>query len=95
MKESMFQKELTLINQTDCHYWYVKEIGYKFQQCVCNKYNDISMITYDLENIPILTVKCVNYRYVLLNRLKMMQLAGKIIPSQMIKAHYEYGFWCK
>ena len=38
-------------------------------------------MTYELENIAILTVKCVHYRYGLSNRLKMMQLAGKIIPS--------------
>ena len=86
MKELMLEGiDINKSNQSKeskiCHYWYVKEIGYRFQQCVCNKYNDIFMMIYELENIAIPTVKCVDYRYVLSNRLKIMQLAGKIIPS--------------
>ena len=44
MKELTFQKELTLKNPTDkkkkkecviCHYWYFKDIGYKFEAYIC------------------------------------------------------------
>ena len=48
-----------------CHYWYFKDIGYKFEPYVCNKCHDISMIAYELVNIGILNVKGVDYRSVL------------------------------
>ena len=45
MKELTFQKELTLKNPTVkkkkkkecviCHYWYFKDIGYKFEAYIC------------------------------------------------------------
>ena len=60
----MFQKELMLINQInkskECmiyHYRYFKDIGHKFEPYVCNKCHNISMISYELENIAILNAK--------------------------------------
>ena len=32
-----------------CHYWYFKDIGYKFQPYACNRCHDLSMMTYDLD----------------------------------------------
>ena len=29
-----------------CHYWYFKDIGYKFKPYVYNKCHDISMMAY-------------------------------------------------
>ena len=43
-----------------CHYRYFKDIGYKFEPCVYNKCNDISMMTFELGNIAILNVKVLN-----------------------------------
>ena len=48
-----------------CHYWYFKDIGYKFQPYVCNGSHDISMMAYELKNIAILNVKGVDYICVL------------------------------
>ena len=53
-----------------CHYSHFKDIAYKFEPYVCNKCHDISMMAYELENIAILNVKEVNYRYILLNMTK-------------------------
>ena len=53
-----------------CHYWYFKDITYKFQPYVCNGCHDISMITYELKNIAILNVKSIDYRCVLWNMSK-------------------------
>ena len=39
------------------HYWYFKDIGYRFEPYVCNKCHDISMMSYELKNIAILNVK--------------------------------------
>ena len=50
-----------------CHYRHFKDIGYTFEPYVCNRYYDISMMANELENIEILNVKGVDYRYPLLN----------------------------
>ena len=52
---------------TICHYWYFKDIGYKFEPYARSKCLDISIIAYDLENIAILNVKGVDYRSSLWN----------------------------
>ena len=48
-----------------CHYWYSKDIGYKFESNVCNKSHDVLMTAYGLKNIAILNVKGVDYRCIL------------------------------
>ena len=45
-----------------CHYWYFKDVGFKYEPCICIGCHDISMITYELKNITILNVRGVNYR---------------------------------
>ena len=45
-----------------CHYWYFKDIGYKFEPYACNKCHDISMMVYDLDDFMILNIKGVDYR---------------------------------
>ena len=45
-----------------CHYWYFKDIGYKYQPYVCNKCHDLSMVVYDLKDFMILNIKGVDYR---------------------------------
>ena len=48
-----------------CHYWYFKDVGFKFEPHVCNKCHDVLMTTYELKIIAILTVKGVDYRCIL------------------------------
>ena len=48
-----------------CHYWYFKDVGFKFQPHVCNKCRDILMTAYKLKNIAILNVKGVDFRCIL------------------------------
>ena len=40
-----------------CHYWYFKDVGFKFEPHVCSKYHDLLMTAYGLKNIAILNVK--------------------------------------
>ena len=51
MKGLILQTKLKLIDQiSQCmtrHYCYFKDIAYKFQPHVCNKYHDISIMTYE------------------------------------------------
>ena len=48
-----------------CHYQYFKDVGYKFQPCVCNGCHAVSMMAYELKNIAILNMKGVDYRCIL------------------------------
>ena len=45
-----------------CHYWYFKDIGFKYQPYVCNGCHDFSMIVQNLDDFLILRVKGVVYR---------------------------------
>ena len=40
-----------------CHYWYFKDIGYKFQPHLCNGCHAVSVMAYELKNIAILNAK--------------------------------------
>ena len=51
------------INKTDaskefmlCHYWYFKDVGYKFLLQVCNKCHDVFMTAYELKKHS--NIKC-------------------------------------
>ena len=41
------------------HYWYFKDVGFKFEPHVCNKCH-VLMTAYELKNIAILNVKGVD-----------------------------------
>ena len=45
-----------------CHYWYFKDIGFKYQPYVCNGCYDFSMIIQNLDDFLISKVKGVDYR---------------------------------
>ena len=47
------------------HYWYFKDVGFKFEPHVCNKCHDVLMTAYGLKNIAILNAKGVDFRCIL------------------------------
>ena len=47
------------------HYWYFKDVGFKFEPNVCNKCHDVWMNAYDLKNIAILNVQGVDFNCIL------------------------------
>ena len=47
------------------HYWYFKDVGFKFEPHVCNKCHDVLMTAYELKNIVILNIKGVDFRCIL------------------------------
>ena len=53
-----------------CHYWYFKDIGYKYELHVCNKCHDLLMVVYDLKNFIILNIQAVDYSCYLFNTSK-------------------------
>ena len=50
-----------------CHYWYFKDIGYKYERYVFNEYHDLLMVVYDLKLCMILIIKGVDYRCYVFN----------------------------
>ena len=47
------------------HYWFFKNIGFKFEEHVCNGCHDLLMMAYSLENIAILSAKGATFRCIL------------------------------
>ena len=48
-----------------CHYWYFKDVGFKFEPHVSNKCHDVLRTAYEFKNIVILNVKGVDLRCIL------------------------------
>ena len=40
-----------------CHYWYFKDVGFRFEPHVCNKYHNLLMTACKFKNIAVLDVK--------------------------------------
>ena len=49
-----------------CHYWFFKDIGFKFEKHVCNKCHDLLTMAYSLKNITILRAKWTTFRCLLM-----------------------------
>ena len=48
-----------------CHYWFFKDVGFKFEQHVCNKCHDLLTMAHSLKNIAILSAKGNTFRCLL------------------------------
>ena len=49
-----------------CHYWFLKDVGFKFEKHVCNGCHDLLTMAYSLKNIAILSAKEATFRCVLM-----------------------------
>ena len=49
-----------------CHYWFFKDVGFKFEKHVCNGCHDLLTMAYSLKNIAILSAKGATFRCVLM-----------------------------
>ena len=49
-----------------CHYWFFKEIGFKFEEHVSNKCHDLLTMAYSLKNIVKLNAKGATFRCILM-----------------------------
>ena len=50
-----------------CHYWFFKDVGFKFEEHVCNRCHDLLMMAHSLKNIAILKAKEATFRFLLMN----------------------------
>ena len=49
-----------------CHYWFFKDIGFKFEKHVCNGCHDLLAMAYSLKFLAILSAKGATFRCVLM-----------------------------
>ena len=49
-----------------CHYWFFKDVGFKFEKHVCNGCHDLLMIVHSLKNMAILNAKASTFRCLLM-----------------------------
>ena len=49
-----------------CHYWFFKDVGFKFEEHVCNGCHDLLTMAHSLKNIAILNAKGATFRCVLM-----------------------------
>ena len=49
-----------------CHYWFLKDTGFKFEEHVCNKCHDLLTMACSLKNITILNAKGATLRCILM-----------------------------
>ena len=54
-----------------CCYWFFKDVGFKFEEHVCNKCHDLLMMAYSLKNIAILIATGATFRCFLWVLVKM------------------------
>ena len=53
-----------------CHYWFFKDVGFKFEEHVCNGCHDLLTMPYSLKNIAILSAKGATFRCLLMGTSK-------------------------
>ena len=49
-----------------CYYWFFKDVGFKFEEHVCNECHDLLTMVYSLKNIAILSAKGATFRSLLM-----------------------------
>ena len=49
-----------------CHYWFFKDVGFKFEEHVCNRFHDLLTMAHSLKNITILSAKGATFRCLLM-----------------------------
>ena len=49
-----------------CHYWFFKDIEFKFEEHICNRCHDLLTMAYFLKNIAILSAKWTTCRYLMM-----------------------------
>ena len=50
-----------------CHYWFFKDVRFKFEENVCNKCHDLLTMAYSLKNISIFSAKGTTCRCLLMD----------------------------
>ena len=63
ISEGIDIKKTNASKQCDvCHYWYFKDIGFKYEPNLCNGFHDLMQKAIDFNNAAIVSVKGSDYR---------------------------------
>ena len=57
-----------------CHYWYFKDIGFKYKKYLCNDCHDLMQKALSFNNITVAYVKGNNTKFIFSISVKMIQL---------------------
>ena len=49
-----------------CHCWFFKDVGFKFEEHVCNGCHDLLTMAHSLKNIAIMSAKGATFRCILM-----------------------------
>ena len=49
-----------------CHCWFFKDVGFKFEEHVCNRCHDLLTMAHSLKNIAIMSAKGATFRCILM-----------------------------
>ena len=49
-----------------CHYWFFKDVGFNFEEHVCNRCHDLLTMAHSLKNIAILSAKGATFGCILM-----------------------------
>ena len=71
-----------------CHYWFFKDIGFKFEEHVCNGCHDLLTMAYYSKSIAILSAKDATFRCLLMGISKTEALKKL---NNLVK--YDKGAW--
>ena len=59
-----------------CHYWFFKDVKFKFEEHLCNKCHDLLTMAYSLKNKAILSAKRATFRCLFMGISKNKALKG-------------------
>ena len=63
ISEGIDVNKTSLLKEYDfCHYWYFKNIGFKYEPYLCNGCHDLMQKAVSFNNVAIVYVKGVTYR---------------------------------
>ena len=58
ISEGINVNKTNLLKECDiCHYWYFKDVGFKYEKYLCNGYNDLMQKAISFNNVAIVYVK--------------------------------------
>ena len=63
ISEEIDVNKTNLLRECDiCHYWYFKDIGFKYEKYLCNGCHDLMQKTMSFNNVATVYVKGIAYR---------------------------------
>ena len=72
-----------------CRYWFFKDVGFKFEEHLCNGCHDLLTMAHSLKNVAILIAREITFRFLLMGISKNEALK-KLSNSVTYNCKYEF-----